>query len=172
MKSFSVLEIREFLKALDAYDLLDKSFSVAEVEATLKKQFRVLAFQYHPDRNSHEQAHKKFVTVNESYQKLAQILNNNSSLLFASLPDKISQEQKIYRLYKTACRNYSAALEDYFQKVKVVNLAPDSPAYVELSSVLQAVKEQFAWVLKSEPLGLWANDSLEKIERINLWLKK
>lgn len=163
------------LHKLDVYNLLDRNLSAKEIENIIKKQFHVLAFRFHPDRNldpnKQEIAEKNFVAINESFQILNTALKDNFPLLLSCLPQEISQEEKIYRLYKTACKNYSSALENYFTKVKAVDLSGESAEYMELSSALKAIKEQFAWVIKSKPDNLWVSDSIEKISKINVWLE-
>ncbi len=53
----------------DYYELLGLSRNASEEE--IKKAFRKLAFQYHPDRNREPGAEDKFKEVNEAYQVLS-----------------------------------------------------------------------------------------------------
>ncbi|MEA3253363.1 MAG: molecular chaperone DnaJ [Chloroflexota bacterium] len=53
----------------DYYELLGLSRNASEEE--IKKAFRKLAFQYHPDRNRDPGAEDKFKEVNEAYQVLS-----------------------------------------------------------------------------------------------------
>ena len=53
----------------DYYDILGVSKNASEDD--LKKAFRKLAFQYHPDRNKEASAEKKFKEINEAYQVLS-----------------------------------------------------------------------------------------------------
>ena len=46
---------------------LSRDASVEEI----KKAFRKLAFEYHPDRNKTKVAEERFKTVNEAYQVLS-----------------------------------------------------------------------------------------------------
>lgn len=53
----------------DYYDVLGVSRDVSAED--IKKAFRKLAFQYHPDRNSDDGAEAKFKEVNEAYEVLS-----------------------------------------------------------------------------------------------------
>ncbi|MBI4334236.1 MAG: molecular chaperone DnaJ [Chloroflexi bacterium] len=53
----------------DYYDVLGVPRSATEEE--IKKAFRKLAFEYHPDRNKEDGAEAKFKEVNEAYQVLS-----------------------------------------------------------------------------------------------------
>lgn len=168
MKTLSQEKVSSSLQHLQAHVLIDKSLSQMEVNNILKRQYRILSFQYHPDRNP--KTEKTFLQINESYQFLEKLLKKNFNFFHSCLNEEISLDQKIYHLYKTACQNYSSALEDYFSKVKMIDLQNNSAAYQELSKALQANKEQFASVLKQQPAGLWTADAIDKINKINIWL--
>lgn len=168
MKTASQEQISSALQHLQAHVLIDKSLNQREINNILKKQYRILSFQYHPDRNP--KTEKKFLKINESYQFLEKILTKNFDFFHSCLSEEVSLDQKIYHLYKTACQNYSSALENYFSQVKMVDLQNNSAAYQELSKALQANKEQFASVIKQQPAGLWTADAIDKINKINIWL--
>ena len=53
----------------DYYDLLGVSRSASDED--IKKAFRKLAMEYHPDRNKREGAAEKFKEINEAYQVLS-----------------------------------------------------------------------------------------------------
>lgn len=53
----------------DYYDVLGVSRDASDTE--IKKAFRKLAFQYHPDRNRDGDAEKKFKEINEAYEVLS-----------------------------------------------------------------------------------------------------
>ena len=46
---------------------LNKNASMEEI----KKAFRKLAFEYHPDRNKTKESEQRFKTINEAYQVLS-----------------------------------------------------------------------------------------------------
>ena len=53
----------------DYYEILGVSRNASEDD--LKKAFRKLAFEFHPDRNKDKDAEKKFKEINEAYQVLS-----------------------------------------------------------------------------------------------------
>ena len=53
----------------DYYDLLRISRNASEEE--IKKSFRRLALEYHPDRNKRDGAEQRFKEINEAYQVLS-----------------------------------------------------------------------------------------------------
>jgi molecular chaperone DnaJ len=53
----------------DYYEVLGVSRNASDAE--IKKAFRKLAFQYHPDRNREPEAEEKFKIINEAYQVLS-----------------------------------------------------------------------------------------------------
>ena len=53
----------------DYYDVLGVDRKVSQAE--LKKTYRKLALQYHPDRNKSSEAEKKFKEINEAYEVLS-----------------------------------------------------------------------------------------------------
>ena len=53
----------------DYYDVLGVGRSASDEE--IKKAFRKLAFQYHPDRNKDNGAEDKFKEINEAYEVLS-----------------------------------------------------------------------------------------------------
>ena len=53
----------------DYYDVLGLSRGASEEE--IKRTFRKLALEYHPDRNKDEGAEEKFKEINEAYQVLS-----------------------------------------------------------------------------------------------------
>ncbi|HIC49200.1 MAG TPA: molecular chaperone DnaJ, partial [Dehalococcoidia bacterium] len=53
----------------DYYEILGVSRNASDDD--LKKAFRKLAFEFHPDRNKDKDAEKKFKEINEAYQVLS-----------------------------------------------------------------------------------------------------
>ncbi len=60
----------------DYYDVLGVSRNASEEE--IKRAFRKLAFQYHPDRNRDPSAEDKFKEINEAYQVLSDLEKRSS----------------------------------------------------------------------------------------------
>ena len=53
----------------DYYEILGVSKNASDED--LKKAFRKLAFEFHPDRNKDKNAEEKFKEINEAYQVLS-----------------------------------------------------------------------------------------------------
>ena len=55
----------------DYYEILGVSKNASDED--LKKAFRKLAFEFHPDRNKDKNAEEKFKEINEAYQVLSDL---------------------------------------------------------------------------------------------------
>ena len=62
----------------DYYEILGVSRNASEDD--LRKAFRKLAFEFHPDRNKDKDAEKKFKEINEAYQVLSDQEKNLTGL--------------------------------------------------------------------------------------------
>lgn len=51
------------------YRILGLDYNASDVD--IKRSFRVLSLKYHPDISSHENAHYRFIQINEAYQILS-----------------------------------------------------------------------------------------------------
>ena len=60
----------------DCYKILDVPESASE--DTLKKQFKRLALQYHPDRNKSPDATKKFIEIKKAYEILSKHISQRN----------------------------------------------------------------------------------------------
>ena len=66
------------------YDILEVAVDASEAE--IKKSYRRLAMEYHPDRNQSQEAEAKFKELSEAYQVLADPQKRSHYDRFGSAP--------------------------------------------------------------------------------------
>lgn len=190
-------QIREALEILEI-GVLDANEPLTQdsLNHIIKRKYHEKALDVHPDRKGSD---GEFQKVLSAYHLLCQVLENDQPLLKNIIknlqasqqakpflyhsgnfqldenkvnPAKSRKKQKDFELYKNTVRLYSDTLDHYFEKVEKVNLDPNDPEYQKLCEQLQKIKTDFFEVIKLNPGGMWTKDCIEKISRINVWLKK
>jgi hypothetical protein len=164
-------------KALNLLKITDLP-EINDFGKLLKKKYYELAFELHPDKKGTKE---DFQMMSEAYQLLTETYKNNKELLNQLLHEKQQGgilnnfnpgKTNAFTLYKKAVNEYTSALEDYFNKVRVVNLNPSDPDYIKLCEKIKDIKNDFFVLVKSYPTEAWVGDCIDKIHRINVWLKK
>jgi len=176
-RSGSMFEVRRVMQAVEMLGITE----VVEGERlgeTVKRKYYERALELHPDKNGSKE---DFQNLLSAYQLLSRAVRENEKLVFEILhkrqyPVFTPTQNKVkdsrdYTLYKKAVGEYSLAIEEYFEKVRQVNLDPRDPVYQKLCLRIAQVKKDLFEVVKINPGGIWVADCIEKISRINVWLK-
>jgi len=67
------------MNRLDAYKILDINPTDPDIRDVIKRQYRIHALKYHPDKNKDPSANDKFVEINEAYEYLMKHHRNYSA---------------------------------------------------------------------------------------------
>jgi len=170
-----MFEMRRLAEAIEILELKE----IAEderVSEIIKRRYYERAIELHPDKNGSKEDFQRLVlayelllvAASENEKLIREILLRRQGTGFRNFQEKKSEE---YTLYKKAIGEYSNAIVEYFEKVRKVNLDPADPVYQKLCDRMQHIKKDLFEVVKMNPGGIWASDCIEKISRINVWLK-
>lgn len=169
---FELHRVMEAFNVLNLHELGNEE----SIGQAVKRKYYERALELHPDKNG---TTEEFQNLQAAYQLLKRAVSENEKLVERILLKRASRQfqsmktsQNLdYILYKKAIGEYSLAIEEYFEKVRQVNLDPEHPDYQQLCNRIQQVKKDLFEVVKINPAGIWAADCIEKISRINVWLK-
>ncbi|MDH4263030.1 MAG: J domain-containing protein [Spirochaetia bacterium] len=170
-----MFELRRVIEAIEMIGLKE-IVDDEQISQTIKRKYYERAMELHPDKSGSTEEFQKLLAA---YQLLSHAVLENEKLVKDILlrkpgkgftPFQNSNTQD-YVLYKKAVKEYSLAIEEYFEKVKQVSLDPNDPVYQKLCVRMQQVKKDLFEVVKINPAGIWVADCIEKISRINVWLK-
>jgi hypothetical protein len=170
-----MFELRRVVDAIEMLGLKEVGDD-ERVGQAVKRRYYERAMELHPDKNG---STAEFQQLLSAYQLLSRAASENEKLVKDILLKKSgggfkpaqNRESPDYALYKKAVGEYSVAIEEYFEKVRQVNLDPGDPDYQKLCGRMQQVKKDLFEVVKINPAGIWVADCIEKISRINVWLK-
>ncbi|MDH5720837.1 MAG: J domain-containing protein [Spirochaetia bacterium] len=176
---FSKENLQSVKEAMLCMDIFPSSNNFMITSQTLKKRYHELAFRLHPDKKG---AKEDFLNLKKSYDILIKALDTNPQIfsVFNSKREPKKEDLQsikkpvsdaVYLLYKRASIIYSEALEDYFEKVKQVNLSVSDENYQSLLTKLVQCKSLLAKIIKKDPAGIWTSDAIEKVASINVWIK-
>ena len=92
---------------------------------TIKKTYRKLAIQYHPDKNSSIEASKKFIKITEAFHVLRNMESRKqydaiftSSLAKTSSPDFTNQKETWKQEGKQKAKEYSSIpIDDFIKRI-------------------------------------------------------
>ena len=119
-KKLSVTSISE-----EYYEILGIDSSASEDD--IKKAFRKLALQYHPDRNSEdEDAEKKFIAITEAYNKIESEGFGYYGVLGLSSGSDVSDAERVYnRIYSDIISDANCSDEEREANLENIKKALD-----------------------------------------------
>jgi curved DNA-binding protein CbpA len=100
------------------YEILSISKNATDIE--IKKAFRKLALQYHPDKNKSKDAHNIFVQINIAYETLKNIEKReeyNNKLSFNKKNDTYNYKEKSNRETKEKAEEYANMSYEQFEDI-------------------------------------------------------
>lgn len=99
---------------LDPYAILglDRQATKSDV----KRAYRQLANEWHPDKNSAVEASEKFVLIKEAYEFITK--GKSSTNKFSKTPDQVKPSSPDYRPYN----QWRSSLQEINAKIKIENL--------------------------------------------------
>ena len=107
----------------DYYSILGLKTTATQDE--IKKRFRELAFEYHPDVNVSENANDKFILINEAYQVLSDVKQKSyyDTLIQQETAKVENSSGKEFEQFKTKVRQTAQenARKDYRTYIKDLN---------------------------------------------------
>lgn len=163
-------------------DSIQEALSVLGLEGSpdreeVMKAFEQKLFESHPDTR------EKYAKSGQDYQlTVDRVLEARRVLLSGRKADDSKKENTAsepqpadsdgYGIYREADKIYGDALDAYFAVRKHYSfLNPDHPAETEFRKRLLKARSLFARVIEKYPHGRWMVDSVERIARINNWLR-
>ncbi|RME92120.1 MAG: outer membrane protein assembly factor BamD [Candidatus Hydrogenedentota bacterium] len=163
--------LQEAWKILGLPNTIEKN-KQTQIKTIIKQAYHEKALMLHPDKGGN---HNDFAALQNAYDFLLQQVEksnaeNTFSIFFKTHPEKKSSDD--FSLYKEACSIFSEAFELYFAKPRPVNLDPLDPDYLQLKERLLQAKHSFGKLLKEYPKSIFVPDSIEKIQKINIWIKQ
>lgn len=115
-----------------ACDNLEIDYNKLNIE-TIKKQYKILALKYHPDKNKDSKSHEKFIQIKDSYEFLLKCFNTNDNNINMSynnilrsffvniLPNNVNSEIYfiIFNKIISSCENHAL---NYLEKLDITLL--------------------------------------------------
>ncbi len=115
-----------------ACDNLEIDYNKLNIE-TIKKQYKILALKYHPDKNKDSKSHEKFIQIKDSYEFLLKCFNTNDNNISMSynnilrsffiniLPNNVNSEIYfiIFNKIISSCENHAL---NYLEKLDITLL--------------------------------------------------
>lgn len=100
----------------DYYKVLGVPKSATKME--IKSAYRKLALKYHPDKNSSEKAHQRFVEINEAYAFLSNEKQEKIPVFEKAAKDNTDLSDELLKKRMEWARNYAK-----YKKIKEDNIA-------------------------------------------------
>lgn len=86
--------VRKIRRSKDFYEILGVSKNCNE--ADLKKQYRKLALQFHPDKNKAPGASKAFKAISNAFEVLSNLIKRENCELSTSQDPPVSEQQRAH----------------------------------------------------------------------------
>ena len=131
----------------DYYKVLGVPKSATKME--IKSAYRKLALKYHPDKNSSEKAHQKFVEINEAYAFLSNEKQEKIPVFEKAAKDNADLSDEVLKKRMEWARNYAK-----YKKIKEDNIAEVSFHEIQ-NSKLGWLIPLFSWLSISYALILF-----------------
>ena len=136
----------------DYYSILSLSRLATETE--IKKSYRTLAMEWHPDRNSSKNAHEMFVLINEAYEILS---DQHRRLAYDKILFNSELPTTEFSDWQNGARNKAEQYADMgFEKFKtnildeIVLVAKHSPGVGCLAFILFGILEGLYFIISGK----------------------
>lgn len=122
----------------DYYKVLGVSKSANKLE--IKSAYRKLALKYHPDKNSSEKAHQRFIEINEAYAFLSNEKQEKIPVFEKATKDTTNLSDELLKKRMEWARNYAK-----YKKIKEDNILEVSFHEIQ-NSTLGWIVPVFSWL--------------------------
>ena len=145
---------------------------------TIRSAYHKKLFEIHPDTAQvvSEESGARIAEIIEARNLLEEFVKLGSptaSPVPANVSVPLESGKDGYNWYRRASDAYGECLDDYWrERLRFSHIPEKSPEVRRFYERLEAARQIFARVLEEFPGGMWTPDAVEKIAKINVWLKK
>lgn len=113
---------------MDYYQVLGVSRTADHAE--IKKAYKKLALQYHPDKNKSEEASRKFQEISEAYEVLSDPEKRRDFDRFGTARDESRPTVFIFRDPREIFEQFFSPFSDFFERpTEILSESADSNAF-------------------------------------------